>query len=109
MCQISARLKSPGDFLRHMSILLSVDRGARCGTYIGLVRYKYTNEPYHIVINQYYGSSDHTMTNAQQSFHLLVIVLAGRLDRHRQAYIDYLIEENGVLKDQPEGQAVSVH
>jgi hypothetical protein len=46
------------------------------------------------------------MTNAQQSFHLLVIVLAGRLDRHRQAYIDYLIEENGVLKDQPEGQAV---
>jgi len=44
------------------------------------------------------------MTNAIQSFHLLVIALAGWVNRHQQAVIDYLIEENRVLKEQLEGQ-----
>ena len=44
------------------------------------------------------------MTNAIQPFHLLVIALAGWLNRHQQAVIDYLIEENRVLKEQFEGQ-----
>ena len=44
------------------------------------------------------------MTNAIQPFHLLVIALAGWLNRHQQAVIDYLIEENRVLKEQIEGQ-----
>ena len=44
------------------------------------------------------------MTNAIQPFHLLVIALAGWLNRQQQAVIDYLIEENRVLKDQLEGQ-----
>lgn len=43
------------------------------------------------------------MTNAIQPFHLLVIALAGWLNRHQQALIDYLIEENRVLKKQTEG------
>jgi len=44
------------------------------------------------------------MTNVIQPFHLLVIALAGWLNRQQQAVIDYLIEENRVLKDQLEGQ-----
>jgi hypothetical protein len=44
------------------------------------------------------------MTNIIQPFHLLVIALAGWLNRHQQAVIDYLIEETRVLKDQLEGQ-----
>ena len=44
------------------------------------------------------------MTNAIQPFNLLVIALAGWLNRHQQAVIDYLIEENRVLKEQLEGQ-----
>jgi transposase InsO family protein len=44
------------------------------------------------------------MTNVIQPFHLLLIALAGWLNRHQQAVIDYLIEENRVLKDQLEGQ-----
>ena len=44
------------------------------------------------------------MTNIIQPFHLLVIALAGWLNRHQQDIIDYLIEENCVLKDQLEGQ-----
>ena len=44
------------------------------------------------------------MTNVVQPFHLLVVALAGWLNRHQQAVIDYLIEENRVLKDQLEGQ-----
>ena len=44
------------------------------------------------------------MTNAIQPSHLLVIALAGWLNRQQQAIIDYLIEENRVLKDQFEGQ-----
>jgi len=44
------------------------------------------------------------MANVIQPFHLLVITLAGWLNRHQQAVIDYLIEENRVLKDQLEGQ-----
>jgi hypothetical protein len=39
------------------------------------------------------------MSNAIQPFHLLVIALAGWLNRHQQAVIDYLIEENRVLKE----------
>jgi len=44
------------------------------------------------------------MTNVIQPFHLLVIALAGWLNRQQQAVIDYLIEENRVLKEQLEGQ-----
>jgi hypothetical protein len=44
------------------------------------------------------------MTHVIQLFHLLVIALAGWLERHQQAIIDYLIEENRVLKEQLEGQ-----
>jgi putative transposase len=44
------------------------------------------------------------MTNALQPFHLLVIALAGWLNRQQQVVIDYLIEENRVLKEQLEGQ-----
>lgn len=44
------------------------------------------------------------MTNVLQPFHLLVIALAGWLNRHQQAVIDYLSEENRVLKDQLKGQ-----
>jgi hypothetical protein len=38
-----------------------------------------------------------------QPFHFLVVALAGWLNRHQQAVIDYLIEENRVLKRQVEG------
>jgi hypothetical protein len=44
------------------------------------------------------------MTHVIQPFNLLVIALAGWLERHQQAIIDYLIEENRVLKAQLEGQ-----
>ena len=44
------------------------------------------------------------MTNVIQPFHLLLIALAGWFNRHQQAVIDYLIEENRVLKEQLEGQ-----
>jgi hypothetical protein len=44
------------------------------------------------------------MTSVLQPFHILVIALAGWLNRHQQAVIDYLIEENRVLKEQLEGQ-----
>ena len=44
------------------------------------------------------------MTHVIQPFHLLVIALAGWLERHQQPIIDYLIEENRVLKEQLEGQ-----
>ena len=43
------------------------------------------------------------MTNVIHPFQLLVIALAGWLNRQQQAVIDYLIEENRVLKDQLEG------
>ncbi len=46
------------------------------------------------------------MTNAIQPFHLLVIALAGWLNRQQLAVIDYLIEENRVLKAQLEGRRV---
>lgn len=44
------------------------------------------------------------MSYVLQPFHLLVITLAGWLNRHQQAVIEYLIEENRVLKDQLEGR-----
>jgi hypothetical protein len=44
------------------------------------------------------------MTNALQPFHLLVIAVACWLNRQQQVVIDYLIEENRVLKEQVEGQ-----
>ena len=44
------------------------------------------------------------MTSVLQPFHILVIALAGWLNRQQQAVIDYLIEENRVLKKQHEGQ-----
>ena len=47
------------------------------------------------------------MTSVLQPFHILVIALAGWLSRHQQTVIDYLIEENRVLKEQLEGQRLS--
>jgi hypothetical protein len=44
------------------------------------------------------------MTHVIQPFHLLVIALADWFNRHQQAVIDYIIEENHVLKDQLGGQ-----
>ena len=44
------------------------------------------------------------MSNAIQPFHLLVIAMAGWLNRHQQDVIDYFIEENRVLKELLEGQ-----
>ena len=44
------------------------------------------------------------MTNVLNPLQLLVIALAGWLYRHQQAVIEYLIEENRVLKDQLDGQ-----
>ena len=44
------------------------------------------------------------MSSAIQPFHLLVIAVAGWLNRQQQVVIDYLIEENRVLKEQVEGR-----
>jgi putative transposase len=44
------------------------------------------------------------MIHVIQPFHLLAIALAGWLNRHQQAAIEYLIVENRVLKEQLEGQ-----
>ena len=44
------------------------------------------------------------MTPVIQPFHLLVIALAGWLNRQQQVVIDYLIEENRLLKEQLGGQ-----
>jgi putative transposase len=44
------------------------------------------------------------MNNVFTPFQLLIISLAGWLNRHQQAVIDYLIEENRVLKEQFDGQ-----
>jgi len=48
------------------------------------------------------------MTHVIQPFHLLVIALADWLERHQQTIIDYLIDENRVLKEQLEGQRLRV-
>ena len=44
------------------------------------------------------------MTIFLQPVHLLVIALAGWINRDQQAVTDYLIEENRVLKNQLEGR-----
>jgi len=44
------------------------------------------------------------MASVNQPFRLLVIALAGLLNRHQQAVIGHLIEENRVLKGQFEGR-----
>ena len=44
------------------------------------------------------------MSSAIQPFHLLVIAVAGWLNREQQVVIDYLIEENRVIKEQLEGR-----
>lgn len=44
------------------------------------------------------------MTNVITPFQFLAIALAGWLNRHQQAVIDYLIKENRVLRDQLVGQ-----
>ena len=44
------------------------------------------------------------MPNILQPFHLLVVSLAGWLNRHQHAVIDYFSEANRVLKDQLKGQ-----
>ena len=44
------------------------------------------------------------MTHVIQPFHLLAIALAGWLNRQQQAVIEYLIEENRVLKEQLGGR-----
>ncbi len=43
------------------------------------------------------------MNNVIRPFHLLVIALAGWLNRHQQDVIDYLIEENRVLSNSSKG------
>ena len=43
------------------------------------------------------------MISTIQPFHFFVVCLACWLNRHQQAIIDYLIEENRVLKEQVEG------
>ena len=65
---------------------------------------KNSNERYDIVNIQYYRYSVRTMTHVIQPFHLLVVALAGWLNRHQQAVIEYLMEENRVLKDQLDGK-----
>ncbi len=65
---------------------------------------KKSYEHYDIVSKKYYGYSVRPMTNVIQPFHLLVIAVSGWLNRHQQAVIDYLMEENRVLKEQLEGQ-----
>lgn len=40
------------------------------------------------------------MTQVIQPFHLLVLAFAGWLNRQQQTVIDYLIEENRILKEQ---------
>jgi hypothetical protein len=44
------------------------------------------------------------MTSVLQPFHVLVIAPSGWLSRQQQTVINYLIEENRVLKEQLEGQ-----
>ncbi|MDH3379743.1 MAG: hypothetical protein OEQ39_22700 [Gammaproteobacteria bacterium] len=44
------------------------------------------------------------MTHVIQPFHLLVVAVAGWLNRQQQASIDYLLEENRVLNDQLKGK-----
>ena len=65
---------------------------------------KYSNEPYHVVAKKVYGPLPSAMNAIIQPFHLLVIALAGWLNRDQQALIDYLVAENRVLKDQLGGQ-----
>ena len=44
------------------------------------------------------------MAHVIQPFHLLVIALAGWVNRQQQVVIDYPMEEHRVLKEQLEGQ-----
>jgi hypothetical protein len=44
------------------------------------------------------------LTNVIQPSYLLIIVLAGWLNRHQRAVSDHLIDENRILKDELEGQ-----
>ncbi len=46
------------------------------------------------------------MTNVIHPFQLLANALVGCLDRRKQAVINYLVEENRVLKDLLDGQRV---
>jgi hypothetical protein len=44
------------------------------------------------------------MSSVLQPFQILAIAIAGWMNRQQQAVIDYLMEENRVLKDQLEGK-----
>ena len=44
------------------------------------------------------------MTGGFQPFHFLVVALAGWLNQHQQVIIDYLVEENRILKEQLNGR-----
>ncbi len=44
------------------------------------------------------------MTGAFHPFHFLLVALAGWLNRHQQHVIDYLLEENRILKEQLHGR-----
>ena len=44
------------------------------------------------------------MANVMQPFHLLIIAVAGWLNRRQQVVIDHLMDQNRVLKAQLEGQ-----
>ena len=48
------------------------------------------------------------MTGGFQSFHFLVVALAGWLNQHQQLIIDYLLEENRILKAQLDGRRLQL-
>ena len=44
------------------------------------------------------------MTTDLSPFRLLLVTLAGWVNRHQQQVVEYLVEENRVLKEQLKGQ-----
>ena len=46
--------------------------------------------------------------NNVKLFHFIVVALAGWVNRHQQAIIDYLIEENRVFKQQLQGRRLQL-
>lgn len=48
------------------------------------------------------------MAGGSQPFHFLVVALAGWLNQHQQLIIDYLLEENRILKEQQNGRRLQL-
>lgn len=63
---------------------------------------EYSNEPYDIVFKRYEGYPLSVMAILKQPFYLLVITLAGWLNRGQRAVMDYLFDENRIMRDQLE-------